>query len=456
MGADPRPTPQSAAPAAGPTDPAPNDPTAANDPPAPEGPTGSGAAAERTPGRGGASRGGHPVRLVVILGSLSAFAPLSIDMYLPAFPAMSAGLRTGPSSIQLTLTACLIGLALGQLVAGPLSDTLGRRTPLLVGLLVYTILSSACALAPSVSALVALRFLQGLGGAAGLVIAGAAVRDRYAGVAMARFLSTLMLVNGVAPVLAPVLGGQLLRVVSWRGVFVVLTAIGLALLLACAAWFEESLPPARRHRGSLAGTLRSFRLLLADRAFTGYALAGGLAFAAMFAYISGSSFVLQDIFGLSPQAFGLAFATNAIGIVAVGQLNGRLVGRFAPRRLLAVGLWLAATGGAVLLAAVLAGWGLPAILPGLFAVVASVGAILPNTRALAMIHYPDLAGTASALLGVLQFAVGGLVAPLIGLGGTGTALPMAGVIAALAAGALVVFATCTEGDGSPAPAGASD
>jgi DHA1 family bicyclomycin/chloramphenicol resistance-like MFS transporter len=393
----------------------------------------------------------HRVRLVLILGSLSAFGPLSIDMYLPAFPSLSKDLHAGPSAVQLTLTACLIGLAVGQLVAGPLSDTLGRRRPLLVGLVCYTVLSAACFVAPSVYALAGLRLLQGFGGSAGLVIAGAAVRDRYAGVAMARFLSTLMLVNGLAPIVAPVIGGQLLRVTSWRGVFVVLTGFGLVLLVACIAWFDESLPPERRRPGSLPDTMRSFGELLRDRKFAGYALAGGLAFAAMFAYISGSSFVLQDIFGLSPQQFGLVFGTNALGIVVVGQLNRWLVNRFAPRLLLAIGLAAATAGGALLVVAVLAGWGLPALLPGLFAVVASIGIVLPNTRALATADYPDLAGTSSALLGVSQFAIGGLVAPLIGLGGTGTALPMVVVIAALTVLALVVFVLMTR----PRPANVS-
>lgn len=382
----------------------------------------------------------HPVRLVVILGSLSAFAPLSVDMYLPAFPSLSADLHAGPSAVQLTLTACLIGLAGGQLVAGPLSDTLGRRRPLLVGLVVYTVLSAACVVAPSIYALVALRLVQGAGGAAGIVIAAAAVRDRFSGVAMARFLSTLLLVNGIAPVVAPVIGGQLLRVLSWRGVFVVLTGVGLVLLITCFVWFDESLPVERRRPGSLGDTVRSFGRLVADRPFVGFGLTGALAFSGMFAYISGSSFVLQDIFGLSPQRFGLVFGTNALGIVAVGQLNRWLVGRFAPRRLLAVSLATATVGGGVVLAAVLGGLGLPALLPGLFAVVASTGAVLPNTRALAMAGYPDLAGTASALLGVVQFALGGLVAPLIGVAGTATAVPMAVVIAALVVLAFLAFA----------------
>lgn len=389
----------------------------------------------------------HRVRLIALLGALTAFGPLSIDMYLPAFPSMAASLHASASSVQLTLTAVLVGLALGQLVAGPLSDSLGRRGPLLVGLAAYAVLSAACAAAPSVYVLTALRFAQGLGGAAGIVIASAAVRDRYAGVAMARFLSMLMLVGGVAPVLAPLVGGQLLRFVSWRGVFVVLTGVGVVLLVASVLWFPESLPPERRRSGGLRDTGRSFALLAADRSFVAYGVAGGLSFAAMFSYISGSSFVLQDIFGLSPQGFGLVFAVNSVGIVAVGQVNGRLVGRFSPRRLLAVGLCTAVVGGVSLCVAVLAGWGLPVILPALFVVVASVGVVLPNTRALAMTNYPHHAGTASALLGVSQFAIGGIVAPLVGIGGTGTAVPMGVLIAVLVAAALAVFVVGT----GPAP-----
>jgi DHA1 family bicyclomycin/chloramphenicol resistance-like MFS transporter len=257
---------------------------------------------------------------------------------------------------------------------------------------------------------------------------------------MARFLSTLTLVTGLAPILAPVIGGQLLRLMSWRGVFVVLTAIGAVLLVVCLVWFDESLPPDRRRPGGLGQTLRSFGTLLADRTFTGYALIGGLGFAAMFAYIAGSSFVLQDIFRVSPQVYGLVFGGNALGLVVAAQVNRALVRRFSPGRVLGAGLCTALAGGVLLLAAVLLGWGLPAILPGLFVVVASNGVIASNARALAMAGYPDLAGTASALQGVLQFSVGGLVAPLVGVAGTRTALPMAMVIAALATSALMVYA----------------
>ncbi|HWC79083.1 MAG TPA: Bcr/CflA family multidrug efflux MFS transporter [Pseudonocardiaceae bacterium] len=384
------------------------------------------------------------VRLVLILGSLSSFGPLSIDMYLPAFPSIAGDLHAGPSAVQLTLTACLVGLAVGQLVTGPLSDTLGRKRPLMVGLVLYVLLSVGCALAPSVGALIGFRFLQALGGGAGLVIANAAARDRFSGTAMARFLSLLMLVNGIAPIVAPVIGGQLLRFTSWRGVFWLLAAIGLLLVAVCGLWLAESLPPERRVPGRLPDTLRSYGSLLSTRLFLGYTLAAGCSFAAMFAYISGSSFVLQDIFGLSAQQFSLVFAVNALGIVTAGQLNGRVVGRFGPRRLLAVGLASATVGGIGLLLAVLLGWGLPAVLIGLFLVVSSIGLVSPNGVALAMADYPSMAGTAAALLGMAQTVIGGVVAPLVGLGGTATAVPMAVVISVLTVAGFAVFVLLTR------------
>ncbi|HJP75609.1 MAG TPA: Bcr/CflA family multidrug efflux MFS transporter [Pseudonocardiaceae bacterium] len=382
-------------------------------------------------------------RLVVILGALSAFGPLSNDMYLPAFPSISADLHADASSVQLTLAACMVGLALGQLVAGPFSDSLGRRKPLLIGLAVFTVFSAVCAVAPSVYLLTGVRFVQALGGAAGLVIANAAVRDRYSGSMMSRFLSVLMLINGTAPILAPIIGAQILRFTSWRGVFWTLAAVGLVLVLASALWLEESLPVDRRRPARLAETLRAYRGLIGDRVFVGYALSGGMAFAAMFAYISGSSFVLQNVFGLSPQGFSLVFAVNGLGIVLVGQINGRLVRRISSRRLLVAGLCVSATGGLLLLLGVLFGAGLPVVLPALFLVVSSIGLVAPNSLTMALARYGDRAGTASSLVGVLQYIFGGLMAPVVGLGGVHTALPMALVIAVLPIGGLIIFRTMT-------------
>ena len=233
-----------------------------------------------------------PVELVLLIGALSAFAPLSIDMYLPGLPAIATELGASPAEVQLTLTACLIGLALGQLVSGPLSDTYGRRRPLLVGLALYTVASLLCAAAPTVWTLVAARLLQGLGGAAGIVIARAVVRDHYSGSAAARFFALTMLVNGLAPILAPIIGGQLLLITTWQGIFLVLAGIGAILFLVAALRLAESLPPERRRSGRLGDVARSYRGLLGDRGFMSYVLASALAFAAMFAYISASPFVV--------------------------------------------------------------------------------------------------------------------------------------------------------------------
>ncbi|GDY33733.1 Bcr/CflA family multidrug efflux MFS transporter [Gandjariella thermophila] len=383
------------------------------------------------------------LRRVLILGGLTAFGPLSIDMYLPALPALARGYGAAESEVQLTLTACVLGIAVGQVLAGPLSDTLGRRRPLLAGLLLYTAVSLLCAVAPSVPALTALRLLQGLGAAAGIVIARAVVRDLHSGAAAARYFSMLMLVAGAAPILAPVIGGQLLRLTSWRGVFVVLGLFGAVLLLAAGLGLAETLPAERRRSGELGDTLRTFGRLLTDRVFLGYALASGLAFAAMFSYISGSPFVLQQLFGLSPQAFSLVFAVNSVGIMVCGQVNGRLVGRIGPARLLVCGLVASSVGGLTLLAVTAAGLGLPAILPPLFVVVASIGFVMPNSTALALSDYPRAAGSASALLGVAQFIVGAVAAPLVGLG-EASALPMALVIACLGALALSAFFSLTR------------
>ena len=379
-------------------------------------------------------------RLFVLLGGLTAFGPLSIDMYLPGLPAIARDLSASESVIQLTLTACLIGLALGQVVAGPVSDALGRRRPLLVGVAGYAIASLLCALAPSAPALVGLRLLQGLTGAAGIVIARAIVRDMYSGSAAARYFSRLILIMGLAPILAPVLGGQVLRFTSWHGIFVVLAGISLLLLVGAAAGLPETLPVARRREGNLADTGRTFRRLAKDSLFVGYALSGGLGFGAMFAYIAGSPFVLQGIYHVSPQTFSLIFGANALGFVITSQVNGSLVSRVPPERLLLGGLITGAIGGLSLLAVVaIGGLGLAAIVPPLFVLVSSIGFVVPNAIALALSRHPEAAGTGSALLGVIQSGVGAIGAPLVGLAGNSSALPMATVIAVSGSGAIVTF-----------------
>jgi DHA1 family bicyclomycin/chloramphenicol resistance-like MFS transporter len=390
------------------------------------------------------------VRLLIILGALSAFGPLSIDMYLPGLPALLTDFNTGASQIQLTLSACLIGLAVGQLVAGPISDTFGRRFPLLIGLVGFAVASVLCAFAPTIGVLIGLRFVQGFAGAAGIVIGRAIVRDMHAGQAAARYFSMLMLVNGSAPILAPIVGGQILRYTSWQGVFAVLALIGCVLFLAAFLGIRETLPPERRQGGGVAGTLRTFRRLATDRSFIGYAAALGLSIAAMFAYISGSPFVLQEIYGVSPQQFSFLFGMNALGIVIAGQINARLIGRVPLKRLLGGGITASTTGGILLLLTVtVLGGALPMVLISLFMVVASLGFIMPNATALALSAHPTTAGSASALLGLLQYLVGALAAPLVGIAGEDTALPMAIIIATLGSSALIVYITVVRGIPEP-------
>jgi DHA1 family bicyclomycin/chloramphenicol resistance-like MFS transporter len=378
-------------------------------------------------------------RLVLILGSLAAFGPLSMDMYLPALPTLARDLAASATGAQLTLAACLVGLAGGQVVAGPLSDAFGRRRPLLVGLAAFATASALCALTPNAWALVTLRLVQGAAGAAGIVIAYAIARDLYSELALAKFLALLMIVTSLAPILAPIAGGQLLHVINWRGVFLALSAVGVFLFAAAAAGLPETLPHERRRGGGLPATARVFRRLLADREFVGYAASCGLAFAAMFAYIAGSPFVLQDVYGVSLQTFSLLFALNAAGLVAARLASSRLVDRFGPAPLLTTGLTATTVGGSGLLVAVLTGIGLAGVLPCLFIVVASIGLVLPNATALALADHPHAAGSASALVGLAQFIVGTLAAPLVGVAGGGTAIPMAVIIAVLGVAAVAAY-----------------
>ncbi|KFG08696.1 multidrug effflux MFS transporter [Streptomyces scabiei] len=388
-----------------------------------------------------ASRRPRRAPLVLILGSLTALGPLTIDLYLPALPQVSGDLHVSAAVTQLTLTTFMIGIALGQLVIGPLSDTLGRRRPLLIGLSAYVVAGALCALAPTATVLIGMRLVQGLAGAAGIVIARAVVRDLYDGLGAARLLSSLMLVSGTAPILAPVLGAQLLRLTSWRGVFVALTVLGLVVLAATATLLTETLPAHRRRRGGLSDTLRTMRDLVADSRFTGYLLTGSLGFAALFAYIAGSSFTLQEVYGASPQTYSLLFALNSIGLVVTGQLNGKvLLGRFPSQRVLATGLAvLGAAGIALVLLTTSTHAGLPWIALALFLTACPVGLILPTTTALSLQRAPHAAGSASALLGTTQFLMAAVAPALTGLGGRGTALPMALSVLALALTATLIF-----------------
>ncbi|MGC1214151.1 MAG: multidrug effflux MFS transporter [Micromonospora sp.] len=391
----------------------------------------------------GTPAGRDGLMLLVLLGTLTAIGPLSLDMYLPAFPAMTRDLGADQAQIQLSLTTCLVGLALGQFITGPLSDRWGRRRPVLIGVIGYAVLGLVCAVAPTAPALAAARFAQGVAGGMGVVVARAVVRDLYAGRAAAKYFSRLTLVFGVAPVAAPSVGSLVLRFGSWRAVFVTLAVIGL-LLAAAVAWrLPETLPVERRSTGGLASTARTMRSLFADRVYLGYALTQAFAFAGLFAYISGSSFVFQDVFGVSATTFSLLFGLNALCLVAMGQVNARLLDRFEPRRLLVATLLVNAVAAVGVLTGALA-TSLALVAVALFAFVGSLGMVTPNSTALALDSQARHAGTAAALMGAIQSVIGALAAPLVGLGGEGSAVPMAIVLAAAAALSLTAARTLTR------------
>ena len=381
------------------------------------------------------------LKLVLVLGILIALGPLTIDMYLPALPTITGDLQATAAQVQLTLTGTLAGLALGQLLIGPVSDAIGRRTPLLFGVGLHILASVLCVVAPNLAVLGTLRVLQGLGAAAAAVVVMAIVRDLFTGMPAARLLSRLMLVLGAAPILAPTLGGIVLSGTSWRGVFVVLALFGVAIISVTALALPETLPAARRRNGGVVGTVRDYGRLFTDRAYLGLILVAGLSMAAMFAYVSGSSFVFQEQYGLSEQEFGFVFGAGAVGLIAATQLNVRLLRRWTPSQILITALGFGAAMGLLLLLFAVTGFGgIAGILVPLWLVLASAGLALPNAPALALSRHGEAAGTAAALLGAVQFGVGALAAPLVGVLGTG-AVPMALVIAGgMLAANLVLFA----------------
>jgi DHA1 family bicyclomycin/chloramphenicol resistance-like MFS transporter len=357
-----------------------------------------------------------PGRLALLLGALSAFPAMTIDLYLPGMPQMAEDLHTSPGFLQLTVTLFVIGLALGQLVVGPVSDARGRRGLLLAGLAGYVVASVCCLVAPTALTLLVARVVQSLGAAAATVLSRAIVRDRFEGAAMTRFLATLLLVNGVATICGPLVGGQMIALAGWRSVFAFLAALGAVLLVVVAVALPETLEQRlRRPAGSravVAGLLHVGR----DRDYLRLVLAGSFMFAAMFAYITASSFVLQDAYALSPTHFSLVFAVNAVGIVVAGQANSRLLGRsfrgraLSERALLTISLVVAATAGLGVLAATRGGLPLAFLLASLFVLVSMLGPVLANTTSLALAPHAASAGTAASLLGVLQHLVAGVTA----------------------------------------------
>jgi DHA1 family bicyclomycin/chloramphenicol resistance-like MFS transporter len=378
------------------------------------------------------------LRIILILGALSAFGPLAIDFYLPGFPAMAAAFGTDETRIQSTLASYFLGLSFGQLIYGPVADRFGRRVPLLVGVLVFTLASLGCAVAPTLESLVVLRFMQALGGCAGMVLARAIVTDKCDTIGAAKVFSQLMLVMGLAPILAPVLGGFLVNTTGWRSIFLVLTAFSACCALAVYLGLPESMPVGRP-RLPLRGAPRQYARLLAHWTFLGHALTGGIAMAGMFAYIAGSPFVIIKLYGVPAEHFGWVFGANAAGFILVAQINARLLSRFGPHWLLRRMVWVYLGAGVALLAVTaLRPTQLWPLLVPLFACIASLGAIIPNASACAMAGQGPRAGSASAMLGFLQFGIAALSSSLVGWLANGTAVPMALVMAGC--GGLAVMA----------------
>ncbi|PWC14427.1 MFS transporter [Brenneria roseae subsp. americana] len=383
-----------------------------------------------------------PSRLgyVIILGLLAALGPLCTDLYLPVLPELALDLSTSASASQLSLTAGLLGLGAGQLVFGPLSDKLGRKRPLLCSLLIFLATSVWCALAQDIHQLIIARFIQGMAGAGGAVLSRAIARDLYTGHQLTRFFALLMLVNGLAPIIAPVLGGALLSIVDWRGIFITLAAVTVPLLMLSTLRLQETLPEERRVTGGIGALLSSIGSLLIERQFMGLCLVQGFAGAGMFAYIGASPFVLQNIYQLSPQMFSLCFAINGVGLIFSAQLSSRLSQHWGDMRVLILGLAIAAVSSLLLLLAGYLQAPLIGLLVPLFFSVIIIGIVGPSASALAMQSQGDKAGSASALIGVSMFALGAISVPLTGLNGT-SALSMALVIVicyALSIGSLVL------------------
>jgi len=376
-------------------------------------------------------------RLAALLGSLTALGPLGVDMYLPAFPAMAADLAATPDAVQRTLATFLLGMAAGQLVFGPLSDRYGRRAPLFIGLSLFSAASVGCALAGSAGVLAWLRLAQALGGCAGMVIARAVVRDVTDERGAVRMMATLMLVMGAAPILAPMAGGAVLAASGWRAIFWALAAYGL--LALALIWFAlpESLPPERRRRDGPAEVLAIYLRILRDRRFLAHALAGAGPMLGLFGYLVASPTVLMGLHGLDPVAYGIAFGSNAFGLILASQVIARLVRRVPPARLLVAALWCCAAAGLLVpvAAATSALWPL---LASLFLYLSVMGAVLPVASALAMAPMGRNAGSASAVLGTLQFGGGAVVGIALGAFGAASPWPMAVLLGMAGTGGLLL------------------
>jgi DHA1 family bicyclomycin/chloramphenicol resistance-like MFS transporter len=390
-----------------------------------------------------------------VLGALSIFGPLSTDMFLPGLPMLTRDLHTSASTANLTLTGSVLGIAIGQLVAGAISDSRGRLLPIRVGLIGYTLASVICAISPSIWPLIAVRFIQGVCGGSSIVVARAIVRDLFEGVRAAQMFATLVMLTGVAPVIAPLIGGGVLAVSTWRGVFVVQAAIGLAVLMMAVRMVPETLPVPERHTGGFRSALVAFRRLLGDRRFAPYMWSYALSFCVMFAWISGGSYVMENVYGVSPQLFSLIFAVNALAFSAASQTCARFVAQVPPARLARWGLVVVAMAAVAALLVTAGRTGIWPLLVVLFIVLAANGVVLPNAISAAMASQGEMLGSASALIGLAQFGFGAAVAPFVGLGGSHDALPMGVAMAATGCAALVINLLFGRSGTSSAPSSAA-
>lgn len=379
------------------------------------------------------------IGFAVILGAFSALGPFTIDMYLPSFPQIVQQFGTNASLVQLSLTACLIGLGLGQLIMGSLSDVYGRRRPLLISMIIYMLASFTCAFAPNIGFLIIARFVQGFAASGGIVISRAIVRDSYDGHEMTKFFSLLMLVSNVAPLLAPVAGSGIISFTTWVGVFVVLGMIGIVLVLLVTFKLRETLPVEQRASNNSVQLLKNFQSLFKDRQFLGYALAQGIMIGGIFAYVSGTPFIYQKIYGASPQVFAFLFGSNGISLIIGSQLVGRLTHIISERRFLLMGLLLSGLTSSVVLVVVLVHGPLFALVIPLFFFVMSIGISSTAAFPLAMESQSHIAGSASAILGLLPFLLGAITSPLVGVEGEYSAVPMGVIILTASALALLSY-----------------
>ncbi|MDC0705852.1 MULTISPECIES: Bcr/CflA family multidrug efflux MFS transporter [Priestia] len=364
------------------------------------------------------------IQLAILLGSLGLLGPFTIDTYLPSFPTIVKDFHTTASLLQISLTACLLGLGAGQLFIGPLSDVKGRRKPLLLFLCLYLLASLTCSFSPNIYFLIVARFVQGFSAAGGLVVSRAIVRDLFSGKELTKFFTLIVLVGNLGPIVAPIAGGAILSFTKWNGVFIVLACIGAILIFMVSLKLPETLPPEKRVPSNLPQLMSNFGSLFKEREFMGYAFTQGFTTAGIFAYVSGIPFVYQNIYHVSPQQFSLLFGVNGLGLIIGSQLVGRLTDYISERTFLKIGLGISIAAGAILLIALLLKAPLIAVAIPIFFFVSSISIIGTTSFALAIESQGHIAGSASALLGLLPFVLGSLSAPLVGIAGSYTGVPM--------------------------------